>query len=226
MKKSNWIIMAVLAVAAGFFLWLWYYLSFNFVDDPLDLVLAIVYWALVIGLSVGIHFAEKKRRRRVRTVYVSDRALYNSEAGLLAFPDEEPTQDDIASVLYNLKYDFARADEPDLGTFDVKYLVRSEKFDAEKRDEEEQSEVPAESQAAAVTEAAASEAASAAPVAATSVPAAAAPVVAKPAADSEPTVEPKEWKGEVVVVKTKEEHAFETPEELAAILAQLRQAAA
>ncbi|WP_080799619.1 phosphatase PAP2 family protein [Arabiibacter massiliensis] len=220
MKKSNWIIMAVLAVAAGAFLWLWYYLGFNFVDDPFDLVLAIVYWALVIGLSTGIHFAEKKRRQRVRTVYVSDRALFNSEAGLLAFQGEEPTQDDIAAVLYNLKYDFTRADEPDLDEFDVKYLVRTEKFDAEQRDEEAQLEAPAESQAPDVSEAA------------PTTPLAAAETVpltetaAEPADGEEPPVEPKEWKGEVVVVKTKEEHAFETPEELAAILARLQQAAA
>ena len=63
MRKSNVIILAVLAVAAGFFLWLWYYLGFNFVDDPFDLVLAVVWWAVVVALVVGIHAAERKRQR-------------------------------------------------------------------------------------------------------------------------------------------------------------------
>ena len=54
MRKSNWTILAVLAVAAGFFLWLWYYLGFNFVDEPLDLVLAVAWWAMVVALAVGI----------------------------------------------------------------------------------------------------------------------------------------------------------------------------
>ena len=83
MRKSNWLILAVLAVAAGLFLWLWYYLGFNFVDDPFDLVLAVVWWAVVLVLVVGIHTAEKKRRRRVRTAYLAPGVLFNSEAGFV-----------------------------------------------------------------------------------------------------------------------------------------------
>ena len=56
MRKSNWLILAVLAVAAGLFLWLWYYLGFNFVDDPFDLVLAVVWWAVVLVLAGGSPF--------------------------------------------------------------------------------------------------------------------------------------------------------------------------
>ena len=42
MRKSNWLVVAIAAVAAGLMLWAWYALGFNHVDDPLDLVVAIV----------------------------------------------------------------------------------------------------------------------------------------------------------------------------------------
>lgn len=42
MKKSNVIVFVLLALASAFFLWLWYFLGLNRVDEPLDLVLSIV----------------------------------------------------------------------------------------------------------------------------------------------------------------------------------------
>ena len=42
---------------------------------------------------------------------------------------------------------------------------------------------------------------------------------------AEPHIEQKMWKGEVFIVETKEERPFDTPEELASILASLEQAA-
>ena len=38
MKKSNVIVFVLLALASAFFLWLWYFLGLNRVDEPLDLV--------------------------------------------------------------------------------------------------------------------------------------------------------------------------------------------
>ncbi|RDB62848.1 hypothetical protein C1878_07440 [Gordonibacter sp. 28C] len=189
MKKSNWIILAVLTVAAGFFLWLWYYLGFNFVDDPFDLVLAIVWWGVVAALVMGIHTAEKKRQQRVRTVYVSDGATFNSEKGLMRFEGTKPMQEVVASILENLKYDFTREDFPERDEFDAKFFIRTKEFDVEKADEAQAEEAP------------------------------------QPA-DSAEKPEPKKWTGEVVVVDTKEERPFETPEELATILASLDQKAA
>ena len=189
MKKSNWIILAVLAVAAGFFLWLWYYLGFNFVDDPFDLVLAVVWWAVVVVLVVGIRTAEKKRQQRVRTVYVGDGAVFNSEKGLMRFEGTKPMQDVVVSVLENLKYDFTREDLPERDEFDAKYFIRTKEFDTEKKDESRAEEAPQPT-------------------------------------DSAEGTEPKKWKGEVVVVETKEERPFDTPEELATILASLDQKAA
>lgn len=44
MRKSNYLILGILVVASIFFLWMWYALNFNLVDNPLDLVLTIVWW--------------------------------------------------------------------------------------------------------------------------------------------------------------------------------------
>ena len=116
MRKSNVIILAVLAVAAGFFLWLWYYLGFNFVDDPFDLVLAVVWWAVVVALVVGIHASERKRQRRVRTAYLAPGVLFNSEAGfvdLAAFEEGTTLVDALEHTLVGLKYTFDRKDPAD-----------------------------------------------------------------------------------------------------------------
>ena len=34
MRKSNWIVAAIAAVACGVLLWAWFALGFNHVDDP------------------------------------------------------------------------------------------------------------------------------------------------------------------------------------------------
>lgn len=113
MRKSNWIILAILAVAAGFFLWLWYYLGFNFVDDPFDLVLAVAWWAVVLVLVFGIRAAESKRRCRVRTAYLAPGILFNSEAGyvnLSAFKEGTTLADALEYTLAGLTYAFDRKD--------------------------------------------------------------------------------------------------------------------
>lgn len=130
MKKSNWIILGVLVVASIFFLWLWYYLQFNLVDDPFDLVLTIVWWALVIVACVAIHKAEKRRQERVRTTYVAADSLFNSEAGVVALTGATPA-DAIAQTLAGLKYNFNLEDMPEDTTFN--YVVRSKEFEVEKQ---------------------------------------------------------------------------------------------
>ena len=87
MKKSNVIALAVAALVAAFLLFLWYYLGFNHIDNPFDLVLTICWW-IGIGLIVaGIMYVEHKRQRQIRTIYVSPTALYNSEKGIVALHD-------------------------------------------------------------------------------------------------------------------------------------------
>ena len=190
MKKSNVIIFVLLALASAFFLWLWYFLGLNQVDEPLDLVLSIAWWVVIVAAIAIIVKMERTRRQRVRTVYVGDQATFNSERGLAAIEGSQPMPEVIAGILQDLKYDFSREDFPDKDRFAVKYFVRTKKFDAEEKpavDEAAGEQVPAES--------------------------------------AEPRIEQKTWKGEVFIVETKEERPFDTPEELAVILASLEQAA-
>ena len=81
MKKSNVIITVVLAAVSIFLLALWYALGLNRVDEPLDLIVSIVWWAVIIVAIVAVVKVENTRRERVRTVYVANGSYYNSEAG-------------------------------------------------------------------------------------------------------------------------------------------------
>lgn len=195
MKKSNVVIFALLALCSAFLLWLWYFLGFNRVDEPLDLVLSVVWWAAVVVAIVVIAKVEQVRRRRIRTVYVGEGATFNSEKGLVPLEDEGPMEDVLASILENLKYDFTRQDFPEQDEFQPKYFVRTKEFSVGERAEEPVEAADAES----------------------------VPSDGAEAGQSQP--EQKKWKGEVFIVESKEEKPFDTPEELASILASLEAAA-
>ena len=54
MKKSNVIITVILAAVSIFLLALWYWLGFNEIDSPLDLVISVVWWAVIVaGIAVA-----------------------------------------------------------------------------------------------------------------------------------------------------------------------------
>ena len=82
-------------------------------DEPLDLVLSIVWWLVIVVAIAVIVKMERTRRQRVRTVYVGDCATYNSEQGLATIEGSQPMSEVIAGILQSLKYDFSRADFPD-----------------------------------------------------------------------------------------------------------------
>ena len=106
MKKSNVIVLAVAALVAAFLLFLWYYLGFNHIDSPFDLVLTVVWWlgiALIVG---GIIYVERKRQRQIRTIYVSPTALYNSEQGIVALHGTT-LMEAMRGILGELEYSFA-----------------------------------------------------------------------------------------------------------------------
>lgn len=77
MRKSNWIIAAILLVASLVFLWLWQALEFNLVDNPIDVVVTAVWWVVIIAGCLVIHWAEKKRQERIRTVFLAPGLVYN-----------------------------------------------------------------------------------------------------------------------------------------------------
>lgn len=133
MRSSNVIITVILAAISVFLLVLWYMLGLNHVDEPLDLVVSIVWWAVIIvGIALIVR-AENARRERVRTCYVAGSSLYNSEAGARTIaPGASPTEA-IAATIGGLQYGFDKADAPTKpGTgepVDFDYVVRTSKFD-------------------------------------------------------------------------------------------------
>lgn len=128
MRKSNILIVVILAVGSVFFLWLWYFLQFNLIDNPLDLVVTIVWWAVIIAACVIISQVEKKRQERIRTAYISDTMLFNPEAGMVS-TSQTGVIVTLAGVLESLKYNF---DIKQLDGYSrvpsFKYIVTTSKF--------------------------------------------------------------------------------------------------
>ena len=127
MKTNNYIVLGISAVAAAFLLFLWYSLGFNHVDNPLDLVLAIVWWVGIVVLVALIMRVENNRKRQIRTIYVSPTALYNSERGMVGLngtTDIAAMQD----ILNNLEYGFEKNDLPENSKFDYRYVVQTDEF--------------------------------------------------------------------------------------------------
>lgn len=132
MKKSNWIIIAILFVASCFFLALWYWLDFNLVDDPLDLIVTIVWWALIIAICLVIHFSEKRRQRAIRTVFIAPNLIYNSEVGLVRLNPGEAYVPALGKLISNLEYTFDRAEETqdeNGARIRFRYIVHTDKFE-------------------------------------------------------------------------------------------------
>lgn len=136
MRKSNTIIAVIAIIAAIFLLWLWYFLGFNKVDYPLDMVLTIV-WLAIVGVAVFVvHRREKIRQELVRRVFVTraNSRLYNSEAGVIAYA--KPTAlSTIEGILTNIDYkSMDIADKPD--DFESDYIVRTSDFDTKSETDE------------------------------------------------------------------------------------------
>ncbi len=138
MKKNNVIVLAISAVAAAFLLWLWFYLGFNHIDNPLDLVLAILWWVGIAALVALITYMERKRQRQIRTIYVSPTALYNSEKGIVALK-EASSVEAMEGILQQLEYNFDKADLPSKKTFDYRYVVQTDEYKENDPDSEQDS---------------------------------------------------------------------------------------
>lgn len=196
MRKSNWIILAVALLASAFLLWLWYFLKFDRIDSPLDLVLSIVWWVLIALAALGISRAERRRRERVRTSYVAPGAVFNPEAGVVGVAPGADAVAAIEGILANLEYGFDRQEPPSRDEMAFDYVVRTKVFE------------PAEGGAADADAAAAS-------VDAAAGSAASAAAGASEAASNEP-----KWEGEVACANRPDEdpRPFSSRAELAALL--------
>ncbi len=129
MRKSNWLVVAIAAVAAGLMLWAWYALGFNHVDDPLDLVVAIVWWLVVAAVVAAIVWAEGKRREKMRLAFVGEGIVYNPESGLV-MPDAGETEiSALERTLAGMAFpdEVTKLDERVRPAF--RWVVRSRKFD-------------------------------------------------------------------------------------------------
>lgn len=131
MKKSNWIVLGVITIISAFLLWLWYYLGLNRVDTPLDLIVSIVWWVVIIVGAFIIFRVEKARRDRIRTMYVADSLVFNSEAGSIFYQNPEQLLAIMDDTMKNLTYDFTKNDLPDLERTPMRYIVRTTKFSEE-----------------------------------------------------------------------------------------------
>lgn len=141
MKKSNVILTVLIAALSAFLLWLWFNLGFNTVDAPLDLILSVVWWAIV---AVGIAFvakAEKTRQESVRTVYLGEGRLYNSETGVRMLSAGASVTDSLAAILAGLTYDFDREAAPDPddkeNPANWTHVVRTSKYEPARNDDGE-----------------------------------------------------------------------------------------
>lgn len=128
MRKSNWIIAAILLVASLVFLWLWQALQFNLVDSPLDVTVTVIWWVVIAAACVAIHLAEKKRQERIRTVFLAPGLVYNCEAGVLRLEPGTSSVDAIRKVLAGLTYSFDLAELPANSRVRFQQIVRTERF--------------------------------------------------------------------------------------------------
>lgn len=137
MKKSNWVVYIVAIVVSAFLLWLWFWLGFDHVDAPLDLVLSIIWWVLVAVACFAVHRIEKKRQERVRTCYVASNHVYNSEIGTESARTPEQVVERIHDMLRDLEYGMEIRDMPkdaEGKTVRYDYIVRSKVFDLKKQE--------------------------------------------------------------------------------------------
>lgn len=138
MRTSNVLLAAVAVVASAFLLWLWFYLGFDKVDAPLDLVLSVLWWVVIAACVALVARFEKVRRERVRTAYVGVGRLYNSEAGLLALDPGASVADSVAEVLASLRYGFDHAEPPAAsgeGAVRWSHVVRTARYEPARDDD-------------------------------------------------------------------------------------------
>lgn len=150
MKKTSTVVYVLLGVASLVLLWLWYYLGFYLIDSPLDMVVAVVWWACIaVGIWAVVR-SEKRRQERVRTVYVGEAqrqqagegqppvtvpGVFNPEKGLMELDGRTP-QDAMFALLKDLEYGFGREKFPDREDFVPAYMVRTREFKPEKQDDD------------------------------------------------------------------------------------------
>lgn len=138
MKKSNIIVLTIAAVVSVFLLGLWYFLGFNQIDSPLDLIVSVIWWIVIVASVVLINKVESNRREKIRSVYVGDGQLFNSESGLVAATPGMPLMDSVQNIVENLDYGFEMQDFPEKDEFTPRLLVRTTQYKSQKQEDSSQ----------------------------------------------------------------------------------------
>lgn len=128
MKKSNWIVLAIAVLIDVFLLWLWFFLGFNQVDSPLDLVISIIWLAVIVAVIVGVNRLERQREKRLRTIYVSPTAVFNKERGLVSLGSAAAAPSVMEGILKDMEYDFDLKEMSKPEEFDCRYVVQTDEY--------------------------------------------------------------------------------------------------
>ena len=134
MKKSNWIGLAIAALADVFLLWLWFFLGFNQIDSPLDLVIFIIWLVVIAAVIVGVNHLERQREKRLRTIYVSPTAVFNKERGLVSLGSAAVAPGVMERILKDMEYGFDLKEMPKPEEFDCRYVVQTDEYKAAEGD--------------------------------------------------------------------------------------------
>lgn len=130
MKKSNWIGLAIAVLIDVFLLWLWFFLGFNRIDSPLDLVISIIWLVVIVAIVVVVNRLERQRAKSLRTVYVSSSAVFNKERGLVSLGSAAAAPRVIEGILGNLEYGFDLKELPKQEEFNCRYVVQTDEYKA------------------------------------------------------------------------------------------------
>lgn len=130
MKKSNWIGFAIAVLIDVFLLWLWFFLGFNRLDSPLDLVISIIWLVVAVAVVVAVNRLERQREKRLRTIYVSSTAIFNKERGLVSLGSAAAAPSVMECILRDMEYGFDLKELPKPEEFNCRYVVQTDEYKA------------------------------------------------------------------------------------------------
>lgn len=130
MKKSNWIGLAIAVLVDVFLLWLWFFLGFNRVDSPLDLVISIIWLVAIVAVAAAVNRLERQREKRLRAIYVSSTAIFNKERGLVSLGSAAAAPSVMERILRDMEYGFDLKEMPKPEEFNCRYVVQTDEYKA------------------------------------------------------------------------------------------------
>lgn len=129
MKKSNWIGLAIAVLVDVFLLWLWFFLGFNRIDSPLDLVISIIWLVAIVAVAAAVNRLERQREKRLRTIYVSSTVVFNKERGLVSL-GSAAAPSVMERILRDMEYGFDLKEMPKPEEFNCRYVVQTDEYKA------------------------------------------------------------------------------------------------